>query len=102
MSEFVSDGGDVESLQVQLRAIERIALISGMTLAADWIREHHAHAEVWVEDADGHPERMFAWVAKERNLEPITCAECGRVATEVDSLHPYHQEYDRCAAHVTA
>lgn len=95
-------GGEeaAENLQGQLAALERIALLAGMTLAADWIREHHAHAVVWVEDGNGAPERMFAWLAKERKLEPITCAVCGRVATECDSLHPWHQEWDRCAAHL--
>ena len=89
-----------ETLQEQLAKVERIALISGMREAADWIRDNSKHAVVWVEDANGAPERMLAWVAKERHLEPITCAVCGRVATEVDSLHPYHQEFDRCAEHV--
>jgi hypothetical protein len=96
----MSEHEEAESLQEQLAKLERIALISGMPLAADWIRDHHEHAVVWVEDANGHPEKMFAWVAKERKLEPIKCAVCGRVATEVDSLHPWHQEYDRCAAHI--
>lgn len=89
-----------ETLQIQLAKIERIALIAGMNEAADWIRNNSKHAVVWVEDTDGMPEQMLAWVAKERGLEPITCAVCGRVATEVDSLHPHHQEWDRCAEHV--
>jgi len=79
--------------------LEKIALIAGMTLAADWVQEHSVHAVVWVEDGNGHPEKMPAWVAKERKLEPIICAVCGRMATEKDSLHPYHQNQDRCAAH---
>lgn len=90
--------GDV--LQAQLDTAERLCLVAGLDLAAQWIRDHSQHATVWVEDAHGAPERMFAWVARDRGLEPITCAVCGRVATEVDRLHPYHQEYDRCAAHV--
>lgn len=96
----MSDDQDADTLQVQLANLERIALIAGMTLAADWVRDHHAHAVVWVEDADGHPEKMFAWLAKERKLDPITCAVCNRVATEVDNSHPYFQSYDRCAAHL--
>ena len=94
------DDAAANSLQQQLAALERIALLAGMTEAADWIRDHHAHAVVWVHDADFHPEKMFAWLAKERKLEPITCAVCGRVATEVDNSHPYFMEYDRCAAHL--
>lgn len=43
---------------------------------------------------------MFAWLAKERKLEPISCAMCDHVATEVDSLYPYHRERSRCAAHI--
>ena len=92
---------DPEELQRQLTALERIALLSGFRLAADWIRDNAAHDSVWVETGTGTPEKMFAWVAKERGLIPIACAVCGRVATEVDSLHPYHQEWDRCAAHIS-
>lgn len=94
------DDDNAVGLTDQLAALERIALLAGMTLAADWVRDHHAHAVVWVEDGSGTPERMFAWLAKERKLEPITCSVCGRVATEVDSLHPYFQSWDRCAAHL--
>lgn len=89
-----------ETLQDQLKSLERIALLAGMTIAADWIRDHNAHAVVWVENGKGVPEKMFAWLAKERKLSPITCAVCNRVATEVDNLHPYFQTYDRCAAHL--
>ena len=89
-----------EALQDQLARLERLALVAGLTLAADWVRDHHAHATVWVEDGNSAPEKMFAWTAKERKLSPITCSVCGRIATEVDTLHPYHQEWDRCAAHV--
>ena len=89
-----------ETLQEQLFALERIALIAGLKEAADWIHDHGKHAVVWVEDADGHPEKMLAWVAKERKLDPITCAVCGRVATEVDNAHPYFMSWDRCAAHL--
>lgn len=93
-----ADEAAAEALQEQLDRAERLALVAGLPLAAQWIRDHAQHATVWVEDANGHPERMLAWVARERGLEPITCAVCGRVATEVDTLHPYHQEHDRCAA----
>ena len=95
----MSTPNDADDLQTQLDTAERLALVAGLPLAAQWIRDHSRHATVWVEDANGSPERMLAWVAKERKLDPITCAECGRVATEVDRLHPYHQEWDRCAAH---
>jgi hypothetical protein len=90
---------DAEVLQAQLDTAEQLALVAGLPLAAQWIRDHSQHATVWVEDADGHPERMLAWVAKERGLHPITCAICEYVAIEVDHYHPYHQEWDRCAAH---
>jgi hypothetical protein len=50
---------DAEHLQDQLIAPERISLLAGMTLEADWIREHHKHAVVWVEDGNG-AERMLA------------------------------------------
>lgn len=95
----MDDEQQAETLQQQLETAERLALVAGLPLAAEWIREHSAHAAVFVEDGSGYPVKMLAWVAKERNLEPITCAVCGHVATEVDSLHPYHQEWDRCAAH---
>jgi len=88
-----------EILQQQLETAERLALVAGLKLAAEWIREHAEHATVFVEDGNGYPVKMLSWVAKERKLEPITCAVCGHVATEVDSLHPWHQEWDRCAAH---
>lgn len=88
-----------ESLQEQLNVVERLALVAGLRLAAEWIRTNSEYATVWVEDADGHPRQMLSWVAKERKLEPITCAVCGYIATEVDSLHPYYQNWDRCAAH---
>ena len=90
---------DAESLRQQLATAERLALVAGLPLAAAWIREHSEHAVVWVEDGAMQPKQMLAWVAKERGLAPITCAVCGHVATEVDTLHPYHQEWDRCAAH---
>ena len=94
----MSDEETAETFQDQLLKLEHIALIAGLNLAAEWIRDHSGHAVVFVEDSDGYPERMLDWVAKERNLQPIACAACGRPATEVDYLHPYHQEYDRCAA----
>jgi hypothetical protein len=90
---------EAQSLKQQLATAERLALVAGLPLAAQWIRDHSEHAVVWVEDGEMHPVEMLAWVAKERGLKPITCAVCGHVATEVDSLHPYHQEWDRCAAH---
>jgi hypothetical protein len=93
------DEAGAEALQEQLDRAERLALVAGLPLAAQWIRENSKHATVWVEDGNGAPERMLDWVARQRGLEPITCAVCGHVATEVDNLHPYHQEYDRCAAH---
>ncbi|MGZ5055351.1 MAG: hypothetical protein ACXWAT_10480 [Methylobacter sp.] len=101
MSACISDIDDdnAETLQQQLETAERLALVSGLTLAAEWIRDNSAHATVFVEDSNFYPVKMLAWVAKERNLEPITCAVCGHVATEVDRLHPHHQEWDRCAAH---
>lgn len=95
----MEDQDEPQNLHDQLAKLERIALLAGFELAAEWIRDHHGHAVVWVEDGAGLPERMFAWVAKERKLEPITCAVCGHAATEIDSLHPFHQEWDRCAAH---
>lgn len=91
---------DADNLDAQLDMLERIALVTGMQLAAEWVRENRSHATVWVEDAKGEPQRMFAWLAKERKLEPITCAMCDHVATEVDSLYPYHRERSRCAAHI--
>jgi len=93
------DEAEADSLKQQLATAERLALVAGLPLAAQWIRDHAEHAVVWVEDGEGHPIEMLAWVAKQRGLEPITCAVCGHIATEVDSLHPYHQEWDRCAAH---
>lgn len=90
---------EAESLRQQLATAERLALVAGLPLAAAWIREHSDHAVVWVEDGAMQPKQMLAWVAKERGLAPITCAVCGHVATEVDALHPYYQEWDRCAAH---
>jgi hypothetical protein len=93
------DEAEAESLKQQLATAERLALVAGLPLAAQWIRDHSEHAVVWVEDGDFYPVQMLAWVAKERGLEPIKCAVCGHVATEVDSLHPWHQEWDRCAAH---
>jgi len=95
---LIEDGYIMRAANIK-EAIERIALIAGMKIAAEWIRDNSKHATVWVEDPNGHPEKMLAWVAKERKLEPIKCAICEHVATEVDSLHPYHQTYDRCAAH---
>lgn len=91
---------DAESIQDQLIRLERIALAAGLFSAAQWVRDNHAHATVWVEDGKGDPELMFSWLAKERKLEPITCAICDHVATEVDSLYPYHRERSRCAAHI--
>lgn len=93
------DASDAIRLKQQLATAERLALVAGLQQAAQWIRAHSEHAVVWVEDGDMRPVEMLAWVAKERGLEPITCAVCGHVATEVDSLHPFHQEWDRCAAH---
>lgn len=90
---------EAQSLKQQLATAERLALVAGLPLAAQWIRDHSEHAVVWVEDGNMHPVEMLAWVAKERGLHPIKCAVCGHVATEVDNLHPYHQEWDRCAAH---
>lgn len=89
-----------EDLDAQLDMLERIALVTGMALAADWVRENRRHATVWVEDGKGDPQMMLAWTAKERKLDPITCALCTHVATEVDSLYPYHRERSRCAAHI--
>jgi hypothetical protein len=91
---------DADNLEAQLDMLERIALVIGMPLAAEWVRDNRKHATVWVEDGNGEPEKMFSWLAKERKLEPITCAMCDHVATEVDSLYPYHQERSRCAAHI--
>lgn len=93
------DEAEADSLKQQLATAERLALVAGLTQAAQWIRDHSEHAVVWVEDGDMYPVQMLAWVAKERGLQPIKCAVCGHVATEVDSLHPWHQEWDRCAAH---
>lgn len=93
------DEDEAESLKHQLATAERLALVAGLHLAAQWIRDHSEHAVVYVEDGDMNPVPMLSWVAKERGLSPITCAVCGHVATEVDNLHPYHQEWDRCAAH---
>ena len=93
------DDAEAESLKQQLATAERLALVAGLQLAAQWIRDHSEHAVVWVEDGEMYPQQMLAWVAKDRGLKPITCAVCGHVATEVDSLHPWHQEWDRCAAH---
>lgn len=93
------DEAEAQSLKQQLATAERLALVAGLPLAAQWIRDHSEHAVVWVEDGEMHPQEMLALVAKERGLKPITCAVCGHVATEVDNLHPYHQEWDRCAAH---
>lgn len=101
MSELILDVDDdnAETLLQQLETAERLALVAGLPLAAEWIRENSVHATVFVEDSEGYPVKMLAWVAKERKLDPITCALCGHVATEVDRLHPHHQEWDRCAAH---
>lgn len=95
----LDDEAGAESLKQQLATAERLALVAGLPLAAQWIRDHSDHAVVWVENGDLYPAQMLAWVAKERGLKPIACAVCGHVATEVDNLHPYHQEWDRCAAH---
>ena len=95
----MNDEQTAEKLQQQLEIAERLALVAGLKLAAEWIRDHSEHATVFVEDGNGYPVKMLAWVAKERKLEPITCAVCGYVATEVDNLHPWHQQWDRCAAH---
>lgn len=97
----MDDEKQAETLEQQLATAERLALVAGLKLAAEWIRENSKHATVFVEDSNGTPEKMLAWVAKERGLEPITCAVCGHVATEVDWLHPHHQEWDRCAAHAS-
>lgn len=91
---------DVDNLEAQLDMLERIALVTGMKLAAEWVRESRDHPSVWVEDGKGYPQRMFTWLAIERKLEPISCAMCDHVATEVDSLYPYHRENSRCAAHI--
>lgn len=95
----MDDEQTAEKLQQQLEIAERLAQVAGLKLAAEWIRDHSEHATVFVEDGNGHPVKMLAWVAKERKLEPITCAVCGHVATHVDNLHPWHQQWDRCAAH---
>lgn len=92
---------EAASLREQLATAERLALVAGLPLAAAWIRDHSDHAVVWVEDGAMQPKKMLAWAAKERGLPPITCAVCGHAATEVDALHPYHQEWDRCAAHAS-
>lgn len=94
-----ADGDQAETLREQLETVERLALVVGLVAAAEWIRGHSAHATVYVEDGEGSPVKMLAWVAKERQLPPIVCAVCSHVATEVDRLHPWHQEWDRCAAH---
>lgn len=96
----VDDHTSAENLQEQLMRLERIALAAGLPLAAEWVRNHYAHATVWVEDGKGDAQLMFAWLAKARKLEPIQCALCDHVATEPDSLYPYHQERSRCAAHI--
>lgn len=95
-----SDNNNAENLQQQLARLERIALAAGLMLAAQWVRAHHAHSTVWVEDAKGTPEQMFTWLAKERKLAPIPCAICTHVATEIDGLYPFHRERCRCAAHI--
>lgn len=95
----MDDEQQADTLAQQLATTERLALVAGLNLAAEWIRTHSTHATVFIEDGTGNPMKMLAWVAKERNLDPITCAVCGHVATEVDSLHPFHREWDRCAAH---
>ncbi|MGL4233468.1 MAG: hypothetical protein ACRCWJ_19035 [Casimicrobium sp.] len=92
-------------VELQLQRLRIVATLLGLDAAADWLGKNANCCFVYV-DQGGAVNRHPLWYARELEKAKksanfiVTCALCSAPAEAIDTLYPYHQEHNRCAAHM--